>query len=185
MKKYSSKKGYTLIELVVVAGILVVISMLVTGVLYSILRGSSKSTVTNNVAQNGNYALSTMTNIILTSNDIVTVGLEPDFSNCTTPQTGTSITMKRVDGGETTLICAGGLIASQSATGDKVDLINASTVALVGGTCSFTCTQPNLYAPPVIDIEFSLSDKGDSQFAENISSALFQTRVLLRNYMPQ
>lgn len=187
------KKGYTLIELVVVIGILVVISSLVTGILYTTLRSTTKTTVTTNVSQNGSYALSTITNIITSSSEVLNVytGEPGDFSDCTDSPRGSSIELQRLDGGVTTLVCTGDTdptgtgyidsIASHSADGASFDLLNTQEVKTTNN-CSFTCKQSTVYDTPVIEISFSLIDKSISSFKEDEASADFDTSVVLRNY---
>jgi prepilin-type N-terminal cleavage/methylation domain-containing protein len=176
------KKGYTLIELVVVVGILVVISSLVTGILYTTLRSTTKTTVTTNVSQNGSYALSTITNIITSSSEVLDVynGEPGDFSDCTDSPQGSSIELQRLDGGITTLACTDDTIASKSAEG-SFNLLNTEAVQTTAN-CSFTCKQSTVYDTPVIEINFSLIDKSTSSFKEDQASADFNTSVVLRNY---
>lgn len=176
------KKGYTLIELVVVVGILVIISSLVTGILYTTLRSTTKTTVTTNVSQNGSYAMSTITNIITSSSEVLNVGERDNFTDCTNDPWGKSIELQRLDGGVTTLVCTyTGSIASQSADGSSFDLLNTEQVKTTNN-CSFTCKQSTAYDTPVIEISFSLIDKNTSSFKEDQASADFDTSVVLRNY---
>ena len=51
MSKYSNK-GYTVIELLTVAGVLVVITGILTGIIVATLRGTNKTQTANSVAQN-------------------------------------------------------------------------------------------------------------------------------------
>jgi type II secretory pathway pseudopilin PulG len=177
------KNGYTLIELVVVGGILVVISSLVTGILYTTLRSTTKTTVTTNVSQNGSYALSVITNIITSSTEVLNVDNQDDFKDCTASPRGSSIELQRLDGGVTTLMCTeSGSIASQSAGGSSFDLLNTDAVQIAQNNCSFTCKQSTVYDTPVIEINFSLADKSTSSFKEDQASADFDTSVVLRNY---
>ncbi len=83
------------------------------------------------------------------------------------------------DGGITTFICNGSTIASASAT-TSVSLIDTSSVD--ASICYFTCSQNNIFSPPNIGINFSLTQKGNPQFFENKAKADFQTSVSVRNY---
>lgn len=178
--QYMKKQdGFTLIELIVVGGILAIISMLITGILYSTLRSTGKSTITSDISQNGNFAISIMSNIVTSSDQVLDVGNRFDFQDCTGGISGDSITLHRLDGGATTLTCENNTIASQSATGSQ-ELIDTHSVKVA--TCSFTCTQTNSYSVPVIGISFILLENNNSPFVENKASATFETSVVLRNF---
>src|SRR3989344_8884037 len=102
----SESKGYTIIELLVVISILVILSGIISGILYSTLRGSSKTKITTEVAQNGNYAIGVISNILVSSRGVAKVN-GADITDCTTPKKGPSITVKNIDGDETTFACSG------------------------------------------------------------------------------
>lgn len=61
------KKGFTLVELLVVLAILVTIGSIISAILYSAFRGSGKATTTEIVRQNGDYAMTQMTKLIKNS----------------------------------------------------------------------------------------------------------------------
>ena len=79
------------------------------------------------------------------------------------------------DGGKTIFKCDTSGIASNSASLIDTSLVDVSS-------CYFTCSQNNIFSPPNIGINFSLTQKGNPQFFENKASATFQTSVSVRNY---
>lgn len=182
-----AKCGFTTIELLAFTMILVVVSSLVAGILFTTLRGSSKAKIGGTVAQNGNYALSVMTDIITSSDAIVQIN-GVAAANCTPPQAPiSSIQFHRNDGGLTTLSCAPslkGTIASSSA-GFSIPLIDSLQVEVADCASFLTCTQTNPYSYPIINIKFKLQDKNNKpEIVESSFSSDFNTSVSMRNYRP-
>jgi len=175
----SESKGYTIIELLAVISILVILAGIISGILYSTLRGSSKTRITTDVAQNGSYAIGVMSNILAASRSVTKVD-GADITDCTTLKTGSSIAVKSIDGDEITFACSGINISSNS-----VSLINTNQVQLKADSCSFSCQQKSTdsYSIPIVSVEFTIEDKNAVLF-ENKSSSAFRTSVSLRNYSP-
>ncbi len=191
--KLHSNKGYTVIELLTVAGVLVAIGGILTGIIVSTLRGTNKTQTSNAIAQNGNYALSVISSILISSDAVVglhdTTGqiLDED-GDCTAQPVGNEIDLRRIDGGITTLICANQTIASNSAS-MSVGLLDTSEVRIDTAslnTCYFKCIQQldDPYSAPSIEVGFTLTDENSSSSFENQASADFKTSVKLRNYQP-
>jgi len=183
-KNYNRQSGYTIIEMLAVVSILVVITGIITSILYSTLRQSSKVKITTDVAQNGQYATSVLRSIITDSRDITQIDGSA-ISDCTANPSGvSSITLKRLDGGSTVIACTGNTIASNSAS-----LINnqvpANNQPLKVQSCTFACSQlvNDPYSVPRVDISFSVSDLNTGQF-ETKSSATFSVSTSLRVYSP-
>lgn len=179
-----------MIELLTVIGILVVVSGIIIGILSTTLRGTEKTKITTSVAQNGNYALSVITNAIISSYAVTGIGNQsatsnPPFADCTNSPVGQSISLKSSTGEEITFACANDTVASNGASiidtsQVKIDTSNASS-------CSFTCIQPanKPYDVPIIEMSFTVSDKAAAgAFLENKSSGIFKTSVSLRNFNP-
>lgn len=179
IRKLKQNRGYTIAELLAVISILVIISGIISGILYSTLRGSNKTRITTEVSQNGSYVVSVLSSIITDSNSVTQIN-GGDISDCTASPVGDSITLERLDGEFTTLSCAGNTISSNS-----VSLINTNQVQIEEGSCSFSCAQlsDDPYAVPMIQFTFRVKDK-DSAFFENQAGATFESSVSLRNYSP-
>lgn len=186
-----AKCGFTTIELLAFTMVLVVVSSLVAGILFTTLRGSTKAKIGGTVAQNGNYALSVMTDII-TSSDAITEINGVAASSCVPPQGQTappisSIQFHRNDGGLTTLSCSpssSGTIASVSA-GLNIPLVDSSQVEVADCSSFLICTQTDPYSYPIINIKFKLQDKNNNpKIIESSFSSDFNTSVSMRNYRP-
>ncbi|MDO8270249.1 MAG: hypothetical protein Q7T54_06300 [Candidatus Levybacteria bacterium] len=181
--------GYTLIELLTATSILVIVSGLIVGVLYSTLRGGNKTRVTNDVSQNGNYALSVISNTALLAEDVTEIDGSP-VSDCTTAQAtpARSIEFQQSDGSLVKFSCdlAASSIASESGA-ITTYLIDNNSVKVDQASCSFTCQQSNdsPYAPPIIGIAFTVTQRSNSVVFENAASSTFKTSVTMRNYNPK
>jgi prepilin-type N-terminal cleavage/methylation domain-containing protein len=194
MKKriFNFESGYTLIELLAVITIVVVVGVIVAGILISSLRGGSKSNVLDNVRQNGNYAVTQMSKMIIYAqsfNGVSNDGGNSYITDCTinTPNSPlpspTSapvpilyqyVKITSFDGGQTIFSCSNSTIASNGAS-----LIDTSTVSLT--YCAFTCIQGDLSQAPTIGINLTLTQNTTSSFAEKQATIPFQTSVTLRN----
>ncbi len=176
--KLKTNRGYTLIELTVVMILLIVVGTLIVGIINSTLRGSTKSKITNDLAQNGNYALSLMSNLLLSAQKFQSIRstspVAGTFTSCENgPLIGDRITLLEFDGGITDLTCNGTNISSNSAA-----LLDSSQV--ITTACSFTCTQTDPYSLPRIDISFQIKNATGAT-NEKQANATFSTSVSLRN----
>lgn len=186
-------RGYTLIELIVAAGILVLCGGLIVGVIAGTMRGSTKSTTTSHLAQNGGFALSSITDYLINADSVV--------SSCNgLPQSSVTVKRSGIQGPETvTLTCQSNNITAEIEADDTVNttqLINSQQSGISISDCSFTCLQgdarnvtpgipvsPNPYSNPTINIQFLLIGAGTT--SDTAAESLFKTSVLLRNYTPQ
>lgn len=195
-KKFKFNNGYTLIELVIVMLLLIITGALVVGIISSTLRGSSKTRLTSDLAQNGNFALTLISNILINSQKMVSFTKDGgvEVSDCTeststgVPLSGQGVTVLGFDGGTTKLFCNGPTISSSSAIFANstplptpyatASLLDNSQVEVT--SCSFTCSQINTYSPPRIDISFQL----DKAQVGNVAapSVKFNTSITLRNH---
>lgn len=179
--RLSKKKirGYTIIELLAVVSILVIISSVIVGILYGSLRGSSKTKITTEVVQNGNYVLSVFSSAVVDSVNVTQIN-GVNINDCTASPSGTSVTLKRLDESTTTFSCANNSVSSGSAS-----LINESQVQIGDNSCTFYCDQKSddAYAIPIVGVKFTLEDKNTGLF-ETRSSSIFETSVSIRNFSP-
>lgn len=175
--KLKYQNGYTLIELLSVISILVIISGIVSAILFSTLRGTDKTRITTEVSQNGSYAISVISNAIIDSGSVTQIN-EIDVEDCTASPSGTQITLRRLNGMATSFSCSNNNILQ-----DNVELVNSSTVKVVN--CSFYCNQKSddPYSIPSVGISFRVEQKTGG-FAEQQSSSPFNTSVSMRTYQP-
>jgi prepilin-type N-terminal cleavage/methylation domain-containing protein len=184
-------KGFTLVELLAVMFILVSVGGIVTSILISTLRNSSKGNSVNDVRQNGEFVIAQMSKMITYSAEfcglsINGLGSADDCDLKSTNNTFTTdctvspspnysyIKIKSFDGGQTVFSCTGGTIASNGAS-----MINASIFSVP--SCSFTCSQADPSSPKNINISFTLNKINSGNFVENNASISFETSLTIRN----
>lgn len=171
-KKYEIREySFTLVELLVVAAIVLLIIGVVSNLFFSALRGATKTTIINEVKQNGDYALSVMERMIRNA---------ASLNSPTCPFSSSSnIVITNPDNYQTTFACPSPpnvRIASNSSylTSDKV---------AVSG-CSFTCFKPTS-SSAMVKITFSIHQPppsaGVTLRPEEKISINYETSVVVRN----
>lgn len=200
--KAKNNAGYTLVELLSVMMILVILTSVITGILFSITRGSRKTQITSDVSQQGQYAMSIISNTIINSLGLFSA---TDYSG-NPPYTGSSLNCSKTladippgvkgvkmkelvlndfEAGTThSLSCDAG--PPQTIQRDSLSLIDTDKLEIIYGnsTCYFMCTQPDSFTPPQIEIYFELKQVGTVNFIEQQSVAQMKSSVTLRNYKP-
>lgn len=178
------KQGYTFIELLVVLIVLITVGALALSVLIATLRGSSKTVSLTQTRQNGNYAISIMSQMIRDAAAFNGVSTDPSFLSPVTSCVGStalykSISITNFDGHQTTFSCStinnAPTVASNSAS-----LIDTSTFSVT--SCSFTCTQNTQLDYPTIGIYLTIRP---STSLDSASAIPFETTVTMRNNQNQ
>lgn len=154
--------GYTLIELVVVAAILGVIGVVSVSLFLSTLSGGGKSSGTNEVRSNGDFAITQMERMIRNA-----VRIESCSAN--------SITILNPDDGITTFTGVGNAIASNSG------ILTGTNVQLDGGI-NFSCIEPDDGSPSSVNISFILNKSNQITNRHEDVQVEFSTSVQLRAY---
>lgn len=171
------KKGFTLIEILVVTAIILVIVGAVSSLFFSSLRGATKTTIINEAKQNGDYALSVIERMTRNASSIQSMSTYCDGT------AKTSLVINNPDGGVTTFDCPSGSevrIASSSAS--TTYYLTSNKVAV--SSCSFSC---NLSAgvPAVVKISFSIHQLSPSPAVtlkpEELININYSTSVVVRN----
>ncbi len=180
----TQNRGFTLIEILVVVGILAIIAVISSNMFFTVFKSSGKTKVLTKVKENGDYALSVMERLIRDSEEVVT---NTDNKIC---ESGMNyLKFKRADGSTIEFGCleegtANGRIASNSAR------LTSSEVKV--DSCSFDCSCPvafpnctsegTKFYPKTITIKFILSQIGATVRPEEEAIINFQTTVGTRNY---
>lgn len=191
MIKNEQTKGYTLIELLVAMTVIITVGLIVVAILVSSLRGTNKAISIENVRVNGNYAILQISRMIEFAQGFKGVSSDPQGSlssytiACSSATQYKYIKITSFDNGETILSCNSPLlnpptIASQSgAIVPPTSIIDTGNVSL--SNCYFTCSRTNISQPPIIGVNFTLSQKSSSSFFEKQASIPFSTSVVIRN----
>lgn len=161
-----NKRGFSIIEMLVVISIFAVIGVFTTRAISLTLKSSKKSDSLVRVRENINYSLSILERQIRNSERI---------SSCTGSPTS-SISYTSVEGILSTFSCitpgASGYIASGSAR------LTSSDISIT--TCSFTCTQVDANNPAVVKINVVAEDATSSSVEKGTVTA--ETEIIVRNY---
>jgi len=164
--KLQATRGFTLIEMLVVVGLLGLVMTVTVQLLLFNLKVNKKSQSLSKIKQSGDYALSSMTRMLRNAREVL---------ECSS----SSVRFQNPDGGITELTCntgAGGYIASNSsnltATEENIDL----------SSCVFACTEGlNRRDPGAVQIQFRLEQATGGTADEKIIMD-FETKVSLRTY---
>lgn len=178
-----SKKGFSLIELLVGIAIIITATTVVLSIIVSTFRISSKSTSNSVVRQNGNYAVSQISRtlqfaeVFEGAGNLKADGLVHYDSVC--PDSG-------INEYHYLKVAYGGIDKEISCTDSGVKINNASSIdsnklTVVPGTCKFTCTQENSALGPIIGINFDLVLGGTGAVPEKSARVNFSTTVKMRN----
>lgn len=155
------KKGFSLIELIVVIGLLSLLMLAISSTMLMSMVSSNRVRTVTKVKQAGNYALGQIQNMVRGAKII---------SLC--DSTDESITLINLDGGETQIFLESERIASNSGFYLIPDNLTVTNFNL---TCN-----PDDLEPHFIDISFDLRD---NQTTQSVQSPLlhFATSINLRN----
>jgi len=172
--KRKTEQGFTLVEILVVIGLLGIIVAIGSNMFFTTLRSSSKSKILTTVKQNGDYALATIERLIRDSEKVIT---NSDGSLCVAGMN--KIKTKRLNGDEIEFSCEGegttdSLIASNSAR------LTSSDVKV--DSCSFDCSSQGEFYPQVVMINFTLSQAAVTTRPEEQASLNFKATVTTRNF---
>lgn len=161
---FFKKNGFTLIELIVVTGILLIVGGISSGLLFSILKGSFKAAVIKETKQNGEYALSVMERAIRNAVSVTPCenGVPSDY-----------LTVTKGDGSTIEFSFSSDNIASSGA--------NLISEGFKVSSYKFECESEG-GKPIQVKIEFTLEKSLTNIRAEEKTAISFQTKVRLRNY---
>jgi len=169
------KKGFTLVEIMVMMGIMSIIGVVATNIFLTTSRSSMKTKVINDLKQQGDSAMSVMEKIIRGAGSIENMAVVCNGSG------REDLTIYDLNNNVATFSCNPAQIASASALADGspvsvnliagVDEINCSSFI----TCNLTGGNPE------VTIQFSLI-KGASSSPDNRATIEFRSTVVPRNF---
>ncbi len=164
------RKGFSLIEMLVVTGVLAVVAAVGSIMFLGILRGANKTKIMTEVKQNGEYVLSVMERTIRDGRVVTATAYSP------TPTT--EIRVISADGTTQNIFACDPLVLRITMNGNPLtsDLLKLDSCNI------FTVTQGATNQPDQVAIDFTLSQAAVSTRPEDIASAKFKTTVTLRNY---
>lgn len=173
--------GFTLIEIIVAVVILATLSALISQVFFSSSISNTKTELLKEIKQNGDFALTVMSDGIRNTYSIE--------SPC--PEAGatdTYISIKNPNATITTYACVGDVDIIRIASISGTDLGNVSArkylttsdITVAQNSCFFTCTKMSS-SPAVVSISYTLSQVGMPLNLFEQGSVKFKTQATLRN----
>ncbi len=172
-------KGFTIIEIVVVVGILGIIAAMGTNMFFTVIKGSTKSKNLITVKQNGDYALSVIGRMIRNSQEIIT---NSDGQICENGMT--KIKLRNFDSGETEFE----FFDSDGDPSNGYDYVASNSSRLTSDQIrvtdgAFDCSSVGEFHPQAVIIRFTLDQNiTTTPRPEEEASVDFRTTVEVRNY---
>lgn len=154
------KKGYSLVELVIVVGLISILSISISAVVLMTIVNSNRIKNEVRIRQVGDFALGQITTLVRNSRTVTQCDPISD-----------TLVMTGLDGGSTTIGLSGTAIASNSATITPTDI----TISSYSLGCVPTGTSPTL-----IQLSFTAAKAGTNPAREN-QPQTFTTSIELRN----
>lgn len=172
-----NSQGFTLIEMLVSIAIIITTTTVVVAILASSFNGITKSTISEDVRQNGNSALSRMTRTIQFAQSFQGVSANgTDYiTNCSLSG-GDAYSHIRVKTNSQTLTMS---CSDEDIMMGTSSLIDKTRVSVVEGSCAITCLQESEIVPPVLGISFALFNVGTTD--QKKTEIYFSTSVKMRN----
>ena len=172
-----NSQGFTLIEMLVSIAIIITTTTVVVAILASSFNGITKSTISEDVRQNGNSALSRMTRTIQFAQSFQGVSANgTDYiTNCSLSG-GDAYSHIRVKTNSQTLTMS---CSDEDIMMGTSSLIDENKVGITPDSCSITCLQESSIIPPVLGISFGLFNAAATD--QKKSEIFFSTSVKMRN----
>jgi len=194
---FKSGAGFTLLEFLVVIGLLSITIGSILLFLTAVLKGTNQANITSEVKQNGQVVLDTLESQIRNATDAVCLN-QSNNNLCSDPTASTThIKLLRTNSNPLHVRCVASVSTTQNgkveiAAADNpadADYRSITSTDIVSGVditnCAFTITPTSggVSAPPIVAVNFAVSQGVDatsrSDFLANVS---FQTTISLRGY---
>lgn len=181
------KKGFTLIELIIAMGIVAFTLPVVFGLFLVNLQTRTKVLILQQVKRNGDNALAAIDSLVHTrayalySDPDLTTEVCTTTSGSGTPTSSNTVYIKDPTGAQLYFALDNGKIASYSAviSPNPVYLTNSKVVV---SNFSLSCERTATFSPPLISINFQVSQLGIPQTHEEKAVLYYQTKTKLQNY---
>ncbi len=174
------QKGFTLIEVIVVVGAIMIIMPALFGIIFSLFRQQIKIYRLSEVKRQGDYALSIIENTIRSSAisiyDQQTGGVQLCANAGATDVTVPYFRDEKDNWFR--YVISSNRIASQSEVPNATANLTSSNLRITNLTVR--CSRTASYSSPVVDLRFTISSGLTS--TEERASMTYKTRIKLRNY---
>ncbi len=180
------KKGFTLIEVLVVIAIIVIALPTIFAILYAIVRAQARVFVLKQIKREGDYVINQISNQV--RNNAVGIYSDRNLLNevCdraglgTNPYSndGNSFFFKNREGQWFSYYLDRASVASQASVLAPVDL-TSNRVDVTNFT--ITCNRSGAYSPPIITLAFDINYHLP-RFQEQLATINYQTQITMKNY---
>ncbi len=162
------KRGFTLMELAVVIGVMSIVGLASVAIFYRALRGTNKSDTIKRVNQNSQLVLEVMSRFIRNAKRVQAVGM----GDC--PGTSNNITLLGSDDKTVQFTLQNGRVASNGSY--------ISDPSVLISNLQFSCTRTS-GAPDSIQINFNTVATASANDAQTVQD--YNTTINLRSYTSQ
>jgi prepilin-type N-terminal cleavage/methylation domain-containing protein len=181
----SMQHGFTLVEVIVVTGLIAGFGGIMVTILFSVFQSTAKVQSITNVRTTGNYALTRVSSSIQTAKDFEGIGQNQNSLqvNCTRSMSDPTVTLAPIQYSTIQVTTSSNEIVTyacaqnpRTITANGIPIIDSTKVTMT--ECYFTCSQTYTSEWPRIRIRFSLlanpAQPGDRPMT-------FDTSFVLRN----
>lgn len=189
--------GFTLVELLITIALISVILTVTVTIIIAALRTATKTDITTLIRQNGNYVTEQVSDTLRYASEFDGVKVHASDS-WTTDCSGSSslqynyLSIKTQTGAPLVYYCGSDVTAPTPTPTPDPNGYNTYPIAsngaqliddsnIIVNSCYFTCTQTSSVDSPVVGINFTLSHRTASSFAENQVSQTFNSNTVMRN----
>ncbi len=180
------KKGYTLLEVVIVISIFALIVPAMFAMYFASLRAQKKVYVLRDTKRNGDNALTVMESLLKQNAISIHSAEPPTTANqvCTSsvPSATGELFFKDKDGTWFSFTQDSFKIASSSASGLGSSSVNLTNTKSLVTNFTMRCSYVSEVSPPLVSISFNINQNGPTGRAEEVSSLGYQTKIKLRSY---
>jgi len=177
------KKAFTLIEMLIVIGVIGLVLPAFFNIFFSLLQQQIKISALSQVKREGDFVLNTISNIIKNYAVSIHSGIPTDDNKiiCSPPQSINNYYFRDRFGNYFRFYLQSDYIASTSPiitppiiplTTNKVQITNFN----------LSCYQSSVYSPPIITIDFKVDYNTTSSRPEDKASLRYQTQIKMKNY---
>lgn len=174
-------KAFTLIEVVVVIGTIIIVLPALFGIIFTLLRQQVKIYQLSEIKRQGDYALSIIENTIrmsaLSISDLPVGGVE----KCGTAGDVNVPVDYFIDpsGNWFRYVITGNKISSESGIPNAT--ANLTTTKVVISGLSINCARTAYFSTPIIDLQFTITAGLGSPLTQERAQMTYRTRIKLRN----
>jgi prepilin-type N-terminal cleavage/methylation domain-containing protein len=177
------QKGFTLLEILISVGILVIVTTLIAQILFTTLHINTRTSALADVKQNGTFAVDVVNRMVRAANSIQTtcnMGVSSATSVQITTANNDVITILCTSDGSAARIASVSASGVQYLTSGNVTLSTSGGVTCNDSSLAFSCP-PADGVQSAVDMSFMLGKVGMGASTPESGTTSFQSTVSVRN----